>query len=61
MTKGEVLLSLGYPAYLGKENLTTDDSRAAILSNDDWYYLKSGKEKVLLEFTAGVLAQIEGQ
>lgn len=61
MTKGEVLLSLGYPAYLGKENPTTDDSRAAILANDDWYYLKSGKEKVLLKFTAGVLAQIEGQ
>jgi len=61
MTKAEVLLSLGYPAYLGKENPTTDDSRAAILSSDNWYYLKSGKEKVLLEFTAGVLAQIEGQ
>jgi len=61
MTKGEVLLSLGYPAYLGKENPTTDDSRAAILSNDTWYYLKSGEEKVLLKFTAGVLAQIVGQ
>ena len=61
MTKGEVLLSLGYPAYIGKENPTTDDSRAAIISNDNWYYLKSGKEKVLLKFTAGVLAQIFGQ
>ena len=61
MTKGEVLLSLGYPAYLGKENPTTDDSRAAIMSNDDWYYLKSGKEKVSLKFTAGILAQIVGQ
>ncbi len=61
MTKGEVLLSLGYPAYLGKENPTTDDSRAAILANDDWYYLKSGKEKVSLKFAAGVLTQIVGQ
>jgi hypothetical protein len=61
MTKGEVLLSLGYPAYLGKENPTTDDSRAAILSNDNWYYLKFQEEKVLLKFTAGVLAQIVGQ
>jgi len=61
MTKGEVLLSLGYPAYLGKENPTTDDSRAAILANDSWYYLKPGKEKVSLKFEAGVLAQIVGQ
>ena len=61
MTKGEVLLSLGYPTYLGKENPTVDDSRAAIMSNDDWYYFKSGKEKVSLKFTAGVLAQIIGQ
>ena len=61
MTKGEVLLSLGYPAYLGKENPTIDDSRAAIMSNDDWYYLKSEKETVSLKFTAGVLAQIVGQ
>ena len=61
MTKGEVLLSLGYPAYLGKENSTTDDSRAAIMSSDDWYYLKSEKEKVSLTFAAGGLAQIVGQ
>jgi hypothetical protein len=61
MTKEEILLSLGYPAYLGKENPTTDDSRAAIMSNDDWYYLKSAKGEVLLKFTAGVLAQIVGQ
>jgi len=61
MTKGEVLLSLGYPAYLGKENPTTDDSRAGIMSNDSWYYVKSAKEKVLLKFTAGVLTQIVGQ
>jgi hypothetical protein len=61
MTKGEVLLSLGYPAYLGKRNPTTDDSRAAILSADHWCYLKSGKEEVLLKFEAGLLTQIVGQ
>jgi len=61
MTKGEVLLSLGYPAYLEGENPTTDDSRAAILSNDNWYYIKSGKEKVWFTFKAGLLAQIVGQ
>jgi hypothetical protein len=60
MSKREVLLSLGYPPYIGKENPTTDDSRAAIMSNDDWYYLKSGKEKVSFTFAAGVLAQIVG-
>jgi len=61
MTKGEVLLSLGYPAYLGKENPTTDDNRAAILANDNWYYLKAKRKKVLLKFKAGVLTQIAGQ
>ena len=61
MTKGEVLLSLGSPAYLGEKNPTTDDSRAAILANDDWYYLKSGKEKVLFKFNKGLLTEIVGQ
>jgi hypothetical protein len=61
MTKGEVLLSLGYPAYLGKKNPTNDDSRAAIMAHDKWYYLKSGKEKVLLKFQAGVLTEIVRQ
>jgi hypothetical protein len=61
MTKGEVLLSLGYPAYLGERDRTSDDSRAAIMADDNWYYLKSGKEKVLLKFQAGVLTAIVGQ
>jgi hypothetical protein len=61
MTKEEVLLSLGYPAYLGKENATTDESRAGILSSDEWYYLKSGKDKVSLNFKEGSLAQLVGQ
>jgi hypothetical protein len=61
MTKGEVLLSLGYPAYLGQRNPTTDDSRAAILAADHWYYFKSGKKEVLLKFEAGLLTQIVGE
>lgn len=58
MTKGEVLLCLGYPASLGKNNPTADDSRVAILASDNWYYLQSQGEKVLLKFEAGVLAQV---
>jgi len=58
MTKGEVLLSLGYPAYLGNKNSTTDDSRAAILANDHWYYLRDKRKKVLLQFKGGVLTEI---
>jgi hypothetical protein len=61
MTKGEVLLSLGYPAYIGKKNPTNDDSRAAIMADDNWNYVKAGKEKVLLKFQAGVLTEIVGQ
>lgn len=57
MTKHEIFLSLGYPAYLGKKDPTTDKSRASILSSDDWYYLKSGKERVLLRFKDQRLAQ----
>ena len=60
MSKGEVLLSLGYPAYLGGENPTTDESRAGIVSSDDWYYLKPGKEKVSLKFKEGLLTEIAG-
>ena len=61
MTKHEVFLSLGYPAYLGKKDPTTDKSRASILSSDDWYYLKSGKERVLLRFKDRRLSQTSGK
>jgi hypothetical protein len=61
MTKGEVLLSLGYPAYLEEENPTSDDNRAAILANDHWYYLKGERKKVLLKFEAGILTEIVEQ
>jgi hypothetical protein len=61
MTKGEVLLGLGYPSYLGKKNSTTDDSRAAIMANDQWYYLRDKRNKVLLQFKNGVLTSIVEQ
>lgn len=61
MTKSEVFLSLGYPAYVGNSDPTTDKSRASILSRDDWYYLKSKGEKVLLRFEDQILAQITEQ
>ena len=58
MTKHEVFLSLGYPAYVGKNEPTSDKSRASILSRDVWYYLESNGEKVLLRFEDQKLAQI---
>ena len=60
MNKGEVLLSLGYPAYLDRENPTADISRAGIVSSDDWYYLQPGKGKVSLKFKEGLLTEIAG-
>jgi len=50
MTKEEILLSLGYPAYLGRNDPTKDDSREFILSQSDWCYLKSRKDKRLFIF-----------
>lgn len=61
MTKHEVLLSLGYPAYVGNNEPTTDKSRASIWSRDDWYYLKSKRGKILLRFEDQRLAQITEQ
>ena len=61
MTKHEVFLSLGYPAYVGNNDPTTNKSRAFILSRDDWYYLKSKGEKVLLRFEDQILTQITEQ
>ena len=59
MSKGEVLLSLGYPAYVGKKNSTADVSRAGILASDDWYYARNQGESVVLKFKEGELAQVE--
>ena len=36
MTKEEVLLCLGYPAYLAKKDPTNDDGREYILSLNEW-------------------------
>jgi hypothetical protein len=61
MTKEEVLLSVGYPIYLGIKDPTKDDTRESILSHNDWYYLKSRRSKVLLRFKGEELAEIIGK
>ena len=58
MNKHEVFLSLGYPTYIGMKDPTTDKSRASILSRDDWYYLRSKEDKVLLRFKDQSLTEI---
>lgn len=61
MTKGEVLLSLGYPGYIENRGRTTDASRATILAGNKWRYLKSQRKKVSLLFEARELTEIVGQ
>jgi hypothetical protein len=58
MTKKEVLLSIGYPAYLGKKDPTYDDDCETILSHSDWYYLKGRRTKILLRFKGEELHEI---
>ena len=58
MTKHEVLLSLGYPAYLGLKDPTYDDNREVILAHNDWYYFKARKTKILLRFKGEELYEI---
>ena len=58
MSKEEILLSLGYPAYLGRKDSTFDDSREFILSQPDWYYLKSRKDNLLFIFKGDKLFKI---
>jgi hypothetical protein len=58
MSKDEVLLCLGYPAYLvGKEPANGFD-RDFIMSQNDWYYLKDGDKQVLLRFKGNTLFRI---
>lgn len=57
MTKEEVLMSLGYPSYLGRDP-TYNFSRAFILSQNDWYYLRDRKTRVLLKFKGEKLYRI---
>ena len=58
MTKEEVLLCLGYPAYLGRKDPTNDDGREFILSLNEWYYLKNRFNKLLFIFKTGKLYKI---
>ena len=58
MTKEEVLLSIGYPAYLGVKDPTYDDKRELILSQNDWYYFKGRRTKILLRFRGKELYEI---
>jgi hypothetical protein len=58
MTKKEVLLSIGYPAYLGVKDPTYDDDRDLILSHNDWYYFKGRRTKILLRFKGDELHEI---
>ena len=58
MTKEEVLLSLGYPAYLGVKDPTYDDNREFILAHNDWYYFKGRKTKILIRFRGEELHEI---
>ncbi|MBT8490476.1 MAG: hypothetical protein KJN62_05470 [Deltaproteobacteria bacterium] len=57
MTKKEILMSLGYPAYLGRDP-TYNFSRAFILAQNDWYYLTDRKTRVLLKFKGEKLYRI---
>ena len=58
MSKEEVLLSIGYPAYLGVKDPTYDDERNLILSQNDWYYFKGRRTKILLRFKGDELYEI---
>jgi hypothetical protein len=57
MTKEEILISLGYPSYLGRDP-TYNFSRAFILAQNDWYYLRDRKTRVLLKFKGEKLYRI---
>ena len=58
MTKQEVLLSLGYPAYVGGRDPTNDDSREFILSQPEWNYFKADKNIKSLMFKGNKLHSI---
>ncbi|MBW1675389.1 MAG: hypothetical protein JRF30_01655 [Deltaproteobacteria bacterium] len=58
MTKEEILLTLGYPAYLGGTNLTSDYGREFILSQPEWNYLRPDKNRTLFMFKGNKLYKI---
>lgn len=59
MTKEEILLCLGYPAYLGRKDNTKDYSREFILTQNDWFYLTTPRlNKILFIFKGGKLYKV---
>lgn len=59
MTKEEILICLGYPAYIGDKKAADEYGRDAILKQDKWYYLKGRFNKYLLIFKDGKLYRTE--
>jgi len=55
MNKAEILICLGYPAYIGRKDSTNDKSRNFILEQNDWTFLKGKFNKYLLTFKDGKL------
>ena len=55
MNKEEVLICLGYPAYIGRKDSTRDKSRNFILEQNNWTYLKGKLNKYYLTFKDGRL------
>ena len=55
MNKEEVLICLGYPAYIGRKKHANEYSRDFILEQNDWTYLKGKFNKYLLTFKDGKL------
>jgi hypothetical protein len=58
MTKEEILICLGYPAYLGIKDATKDDGREYILSLNEWHYMSNRFNRLLFLFKAGKLHEI---
>ncbi len=59
MNKDEVLICLGYPAYVRGKDSTSDKSRDFILKQNDWTYLKGLFDKYLLTFKDGKLLRTD--
>lgn len=55
MNKEEVLICLGYPAYIGRKDSAKDKSRDIILKQNNWTYIKGKLNKYYLTFKDGGL------
>lgn len=55
MNKEEILICLGYPAYIGDKDPANEYSRDLILKQNKWYYRKGRFDKYMLVFKAGEL------